>query len=86
MWNGCDVVAPYMLDVHHVGPISEGQRRTTLEGSNCSIAYARALARLTDCARWRPRGATFSLHQAQSGSIVRQLPPARLNPVSRRKV
>lgn len=32
MWHeGCDVKAPYLLDVHHRDPVSEGVRRTALQ-------------------------------------------------------
>jgi Rad3-related DNA helicase len=29
-WEGCDVVQPHRLDVHHLDPVSEGVRRTTV--------------------------------------------------------
>lgn len=29
-WEGCKVTQPHMLDVHHLDPIAEGARRTTL--------------------------------------------------------
>lgn len=31
MHEGCDVTQPHRLDVHHLDPVSEGQRRTTLK-------------------------------------------------------
>lgn len=66
-WEGCEVTQKHMLDVHHLDPISEGARRTTLADVTvlCKNHHAEAHHQMRLQAR-----AQRQTHAAPSGDLL----------------